>query len=90
MEEDAADLLRVAAEEVHHVPADRFSFAIRVGGDEDRVGLLRGGLQLADDLLFAFENLVRRLEGFLVDAELALRQIADVADRGFDDVVACR
>ena len=87
VEEDAADLRGVAAEEVHDVPADGLSFAIRVGGDVDGVGLLRGGLQLADDLLFAFQDLVLREEGDLVDAELALGQIADVADRRFDDVV---
>ena len=87
VEEDAADFRRVVAEELHHVPADGLSFAIRVGRDVDRVGLLRGGLQLADDLLFSFENLVLREEGLLVDAELALREIADVADGRFDDVI---
>src|SRR6185436_2804871 len=76
VEEDAADLLRVAAEEVHDVPADRLALAIRVGGDENRGRLFRGRLQLADDLLFALEDLVGRLERLLVHAQLALRQIA--------------
>src|ERR1019366_5776899 len=88
VEKDAADLSGVAAEELHDVPADRLSLAIRVRRDEDRRGFLCGGPQLADDLLFSFENFVCRLEGLFVDAELALGQIANVTDRGFDDVVA--
>ena len=88
MKEDAADLLRVAAEEVHHVPADRFSLAVRIGGDVDDAGFFRSCTQLADHLLFAFEDLVGRLESRLVHAEVALRKIADVTDGSFDDVVA--
>src|SRR5205085_9158933 len=45
------------------------------------------GLQLADDFLFSLEHFVGWLEGFLVDAELALGKIAHVADRRLDDVV---
>src|SRR5205823_12852695 len=37
---------------------------------------------------FSFEHLVRRLEGFFIDAELALGEIADVTDGCFDDVIA--
>ena len=69
------------------MPADGLALAIGVGGDVDEVGLLRGRLQLADDLLFSFEDLVFRLKGLLVDAELALRQVAHVTDRSLHDVV---
>ena len=52
------------------------------------VGLLRRVLQLLEDLLAAGDDFVRRLEPFVdVDAELALRQIADVPHRGDDLVV---
>src|SRR5205814_3115101 len=60
----------------------------RVRCDEDGSGFLRCGAQLADDLFFSFENLVRRLEGLFIDAELALREIADVTDGCFNDVIA--
>ena len=87
VEEDAADLRRLAAEEVHHVPADGLALAVGVGGNVDEVGLLGGRFQLANDLLFPFEDLVFRLERHLVDAELALRQVAHVTDRSLHDVV---
>ena len=87
MEEDAADLLGFAAQEVHDVPADGLSLAIGVGGDEDGVGFLGRRLQLADHLLFSFQHLIGGLEGFLVDAELALGQIAHVSHGRLDDVI---
>src|SRR5205807_547129 len=51
-------------------------------------GLFRGCTQLGDYLFFAFEDLVSRFEGVFVNAQLALRKIADVTDGSFDDVVA--
>ena len=89
VEHQAADLLLVAAAELlGQVPADRLPFAVRVGRDEDLVGLLRVVLQLLEDLLAARDDLVGRLEALVdVDAELALGQIADVAHRGDDLVV---
>src|SRR5581483_3038652 len=87
MEEDAADFFRVAAEEVHHMPADGLPLAVGVGGDVNGVGFLCRRLQLADDLLFSREHFVGGLEGFLVDAQLALGKIADVSHRRLDDVV---
>ena len=51
------------------------------------VALLAAAFELADDLLFPFQNLVAGLERLFVDAELTLREIADVADRGLDHVV---
>jgi hypothetical protein len=70
------------------VPADRLAFPIRVGRDEDLVGLLGFVLELLQHLLAARDDLVGGLEPFVdVDSELALRQVADVAHRRDDLVV---
>ena len=89
VEHQPANLLLVAAAELlRQVPADGLAFAVGVGRDEDVVGSLRGVLQLLEHFLPAGDDLVRRLEAFLdVDAQLALRQITDMAHRGDDRVV---
>ena len=70
------------------MPADGLALAVGVGGDVEDVGLLGGLLQLVEDLLLGRRHHVLRLEVLLrVDAELGLRQIADVAHRGLDDVL---
>ena len=89
VEHQPADLLLVRpAELFREMPADGLPFAVRVGRHEDRVGVLGGVLQLLEDLLAAGDDLVGRLEALLdVDAELALRQVADVSHRRDDLVV---
>src|SRR5262249_26686306 len=64
------------------VPRDRLALAIGVGREVDGLVLARSLADLGDDLLLALDDLVDRLEvAFQVDADLRLRQIADVADR---------
>ena len=71
------------------MPADRFAFAIGVGRDVDVRRVLRGVLQLLDDLLARHERLVLFGEVVVdVHTQLALRQIADVAHRRDHLVVA--
>ena len=79
----------LAAQLFGQVPADRFAFAVRVGRDVDRFRRLGGLLQLLDDLRAVGKDDVSGLEaGVDVDAQLALGQVADVAHRRDDFVVA--
>jgi hypothetical protein len=75
------------------VLADRFAFAIRVGGQIDRFGFFRAFFSSATIfLLFRFfesgNQLVSRFEiVFDVNAETFRRQIFDVAYRGLNQIV---
>ena len=72
-----------------HVPGDRLALAIRVGGDQHFLAVLRRALQLGDRLFLAGDrNEVGREAVLDVDAELLLGQIHDVADRGANAVAA--
>jgi hypothetical protein len=89
VEREPVNLLLLAAQLLDEVPADRFALAVRVGRDVDVGGVLRGVLELLDDFLPRTDGFVRLLEVVVdVDAELALRQIADMAHRRHDLVVA--
>jgi hypothetical protein len=86
---------------VEQVPGDRLALAVLVRGEVELVGLLEQPAQLADLLLLVAGHDVDRGEVLVdVDAEAgprlalvlgrdlggALRQVADVADRGLHDV----
>ena len=89
VEHQAVDLFLLRAELFGEVPADRFAFAIGVGRDVDVGGVLRGALQLGNHFLARRQQFVHRRKAFVdVDAELALRQIADVSHRREHLVVA--
>ena len=89
MQQDAADLGLGLAEMLGDMPRDRLAFAVGVAGEIDVVLALGGGLDLAEDLLFALDRDEIGREIVLdIDAELALGQIDDMADRGHDLVVA--
>ncbi len=68
--------------------ADGFALAIRVSRQVHGVGALGGRFQLCDQLLFAFDHLVNRLE-IVVDVhrQILLGQILHVAQRGLHRVV---
>ncbi len=82
VEHEAVDLLLLRAELFGEMPANGFAFAVGVGGDVDVGGVLRRALQLGDHFLPGGDRFVHRREAFVdVDAELALRQIANVSHR---------
>src|SRR6185503_4467423 len=82
-------LPRLAGQFLGQMPADRLALAIGVGRDVDDLSDLGRFLQLLDDLDAGCEHLVDRLESVVhIDAQLALRQVADVAHRCDDLVVA--
>ena len=90
---------------VEEVPGDRLALAVLIGGEVELVGVLEQVLELADLRLLVARHDVVGLEAVLdVDREPAprlvldlrrgvggaLREVADVADRGLDDVVPRR
>ena len=80
--------LTVAVDLFLEVMTDSFALAIRVSRQVYRAHLLRGRLQLLDQLLLAFDNLVPRLEAVLhIHREVLFRQVLDVAKRSHHDVV---
>ena len=85
VEEHAAHGLPVLAASFEFfldVPADGLAFAVRVSGDINRISVFSGGLQFADDFLFAGNDSIRRLKVIIeIDADALLGQILDVADR---------
>ena len=74
---------RARAELVGHVPGDGLALAVRVGGEVDGGGRLGGLLEVGQGLGLALDGDVLGLEITLdVDAELAGRQIPEMADGG--------
>ena len=89
-------------QDLEQVPGDRLAFAVFVGREVELVGVLEQLLQLVDVALLVAGHDVVGLEAVVdVDAEAgprlvldlgrcvrgAVRQVADVTDRGLDDVV---
>ena len=71
------------------MPGDRLAFAVGVGGQVDIFFALGGFLEIVDDFFLGLNNVkIRREIFFDIDAELALRQIDDVAHRRFDLKIA--
>ena len=73
----------------HHLagdmPGDRFTFAIRIGGQIDILFALGGFFQIVDDFFLAENDReVGREIFFDIDAELALGQIDQMAHRRFN------
>ncbi len=85
---DAVGLGRVQTQNVGQMPADGLAFAVRVGGQQNAVGMLGLVLQFADQLFLAFDgDIARRVAVFHVDAQLGGGQVADMAHAGRDLVV---
>ena len=71
---------RVQAQHVGQMPADGFAFPVRVGCQQNAVGLFGLVLQLADQLGLALDgDIVRLVAIFHVDAQLGGRQVPDMA-----------
>jgi len=63
------------------VPRDRFTFAIRIGREQNLAGLFRNILQLGKSFFLAGNRYVFRLETILdVDADFLFGKITDVTD----------
>src|SRR6185437_4300452 len=66
-----------------------FAFAVRVGGDINRVGLFAELFHFVENFRFAGKYRVGRLEIFLeINAQFLFRQIFHVAERRADGVIA--
>ena len=90
-ERDALGLSRVDAEERRDVVRDRLTLPVVVRREDQVLVRPQRLLQGGDVLLRVLRNLVRDLEPVVdVDAEIALREIADVAVRSPDGVVAAQ
>ncbi len=89
MEQDALDLaVEGLAQLIGDMEGDRLALAIRVGGEVDMVLALGLLLYVLDDLGLARNDMVFGLEVMLyIDAEGALGQIDDMADRGGHHIV---
>src|SRR5690606_17939720 len=94
VEEHTAKPLAVAflvAELLRHVPRDRFTLTVGVGREDDLVDVVGIATEVLDDLSLPADRHVLRLEAVLdVHTELARWEVADVADRGADAVVAAQ
>ena len=82
VEDDALRLFQ--ADGLGQMPSDRFALTVRVGGENDFVGLLRVFLEAVDDVLLGCDDLIARFEVVLNIHRIfvALGQVADVAHGG--------
>ena len=89
VEDDAAVRRRVDAEDVGEMPCDGLALAVRVACEVDFRSVLRIFLERLDEVALATDVDVFRREVVVdVDAELALRQVAQVAHRCANHVLA--
>ena len=74
-------------EELREVPGDRLALAVGVGCEEYVGGRFRRVFEVFDDVALTFNGEVAGREPVLdVDSQRALGQVADMADRGLNDV----
>ena len=70
------------------MPTDGFPLPVRVCGEIDGIHLLRRCSQCLDNLSLPSDEDIFGGEGVLnIDTELLFRQIADMPDRGFNEVI---
>ena len=85
---DAIDRFLRLFELLGEVPTDGFTLPVRVRGEVDGIHLLRRFCQCLDNLPLAADEDIFGGEGVLnIDTELLFRQIADMSDRGFNEVI---
>ncbi|MPM19168.1 hypothetical protein SDC9_65586 [bioreactor metagenome] len=69
------------------MPGNRLALPIRVGGEKDLSACLRRAAQLGNHILLALNRLVIGDKTALyINAQLALRQIADMAHGGLHQI----
>ena len=79
VEHNAVGLLLVEAEHLAEVPRDGFSLAVLIGCQPYLLGFLGLRTQVCHQLGLLFRNFIFRFERLLVDAQLFLLQVADMA-----------
>ena len=80
VELDTLDIISFLLDDFGDVPGDGFTFAVRVGREEDGLGFGRRFLQILHDFFFALDDLIARGEVvFFVHGDLTGRQVTDVA-----------
>ena len=83
-------ILLAVAQFFGQVSGDGFAFAVRVRREIDVVGRQRQLLQLGENFFFAGNDDVLGIEFiFDIHTQLALGQIFDVTERGFDGDTLC-
>ena len=84
----AVGLVGVQPQDIGQMPADGFALTVRVGCQQNAVGLLGFCLELLDELGFILDiDVLGGVVMFHVDAQLGLRQVPDVAHAGRDLVI---
>ena len=89
VEHDALDRLRLERllflENLQDVPGDRLAFAVRVGGQNELVGVFDGARDIVEPLLRLGIDLPEHAEIMVrIDRAALGRQVADMAERGQD------
>ena len=88
MKDDPAVLLRIDAENVRQMPCDRLPLTVRIACEIDLIRILRFFFEGADEFpLTAHIDVLRQKVIFDINAELTLRQIAQMPHGGSYNVV---
>ena len=88
VERHAPGLVIRQVQQVLQMPADGLALAVRVGGQIHGLALVRRGLQVLDDILFALDGPVVGGKVTLhVHAQGALGQVTQVTHAGLDHIV---
>ena len=89
VEGNAVHIACIEPENIGQMPRDRLALTVGVGREVDGVGFLRRLLQLGNELFLALDDRVLRFKiVFHVHAQPCLRQVAHVAHRGDDLIIA--
>ena len=84
----AVGLVGVQPQDIGQMPADGFALTVRVGCQQNAIGLLGFCLELLDELGFILDiDVLGGVVMFHVDAQLGLGQVPDVAHAGRDFVI---
>ena len=85
---DAVGGVGVQPQDVGQMPADGFAFAVRVGRQQNAVGVLGLTFEFLDELFLAFDaDVLGRIAVLHINAQLGSRQVPDMAHAGGDLVV---
>ena len=81
VENNAAGMVVLQAQDIEQMPGDGFSFAVFIGSQPDGLGLAGGLGQFADQFLLVGRKFVQRLESMIyIYAESFLAQVPDMTE----------